>query len=443
MDQKYTQSLELALMPKCGDSALEASALEPYLNKLAPALSHLKTAYDEGSLPLLLSPGRRDDIAQAQAALDILRRGAHDIILLGTGGSSLGGQALAQMAGWQVPGIITASVDDETGLHFLDNLDPLAMSALLLGLDLKTSRFIVISKSGTTSETLMQMLVVIEALKEAGLDWNLAQHFLCLTEPEAKGAQNALRKLCQLHEIPVLDHPDIGGRYTALSVVGIIPAMLMGLDPIAIREGAQSVIEPIIHGIQPGNYAPALGAALQAALLEERQVSTCVLMPYAGRLQAFTKWFVQLWSESLGKDGKGTTPIAASGPVDQHSQLQLFLDGPADKLVTIIMTDLAAMGPVVPQALANDPELGYLAGHAIGDLVDSQQRATAETLARNSRPVRVIHSQVLDEQTMGALLMHFMIETILMAHLLEVDPFDQPAVEEGKLLARSYLAGKT
>ena len=163
------------------------------------------------------------------------------------------------------------------------------------------------------------------------------------------------------------------------------------------------------------------------------------VMAYADRLEKFAKWYVQLWAESLGKDGKGTTPIGALGPVDQHSQLQLFIAGPRDKLFTVITTDRAGKGPRMDKKLsevAGEPGFG---GKTIGDLVGAQGRATAETLAKNGCPVRTMHVPQIDEESMGELLMHFMLETIIAAHLLGVDAFDQPAVEEGKVLAKKYL----
>jgi len=164
------------------------------------------------------------------------------------------------------------------------------------------------------------------------------------------------------------------------------------------------------------------------------------VMAYADRLERFTRWYVQLWAESLGKDGKGTTPLGALGPVDQHSQLQLFIAGPRDKLFTVITTGCAGKGPRLDSelsTLAGEPDFG---GRTIGDLVAAQGRATAETLAKNGCPVRTIHIERLDEYSLGALLMHFMLETIIAARLFGVDAFDQPAVEEGKVLAKRYLA---
>jgi glucose-6-phosphate isomerase len=166
-----------------------------------------------------------------------------------------------------------------------------------------------------------------------------------------------------------------------------------------------------------------------------------VMLAYADRLERFTRWYVQLWAESLGKDGKGTTPIAALGPVDQHSQLQLYLAGPRDKLFTVVTVGAAGRGPRIADDLARLAGEPDFAGKTIGDLVAAQGRATIETLAKNGCPVRSIHIDTLDEASIGELLMHFMLETIIAAHLLGVDPFDQPAVEEGKVLAKKYLAG--
>ena len=165
------------------------------------------------------------------------------------------------------------------------------------------------------------------------------------------------------------------------------------------------------------------------------------MMAYADRLEKFTKWYVQLWAESLGKDGKGTTPIAALGPVDQHSQLQLYIAGPRDKLFTIVTVGASGLGPRIDMELAKRAHEPGLGGKTIGDLIAAQGRATAETLAKNGCPVRTIYIDTLDEAALGELLMHFMLETIIAAHLLNVDPYDQPAVEEGKVLAKKYLAG--
>jgi glucose-6-phosphate isomerase len=285
---------------------------------------------------------------------------------------------------------------------------------------------------------------VFAALKDAGLATGIPDRVLGLTEPAAPGKRNGLRDLLAAYRVPMLEHdPGVGGRYAVLTNVGLLPAAVAGLDIAAVRAGAATVLAPVLAGAAPAAVAPALGAALAVVLAETRGKHLSVLLAYADRLERFSRWYVQLWAESLGKDGKGMTPIAALGPVDQHSQLQLFIAGPRDKLFTVITTACAGRGPRMDADLARlvgEPEL---AGKAIGDLVAAQGRATAETLAKNGCPVRTLHLDRLDEHALGALTMHFMLETIIAAHLLGVDPFDQPAVEEGKVLAKRYLAGST
>ena len=192
----------------------------------------------------------------------------------------------------------------------------------------------------------------------------------------------------------------------------------------------------------PGDFAPALGAAAAVGLARERGIRVLVMMPYADRLGKLAEWFVQLWAESLGKDGQGTTPVACLGPVDQHSQLQLFMDGPKEHYITVVRTATAGRGPSIEPSLAAQAGLDYMAGRTVGDVVDAQAHAVPEALMRAGRPVRTIDLPRLDERALGALMMHLMLETILAARLLGVDAFDQPAVELSKVLTRERLAQK-
>jgi glucose-6-phosphate isomerase len=186
---------------------------------------------------------------------------------------------------------------------------------------------------------------------------------------------------------------------------------------------------------------PAVGAALNVALARDKGIAAVVLMVYADALAPFAAWFVQLWGESLGKGGHGTVPVRALGTTDQHSQLQLYLDGPRDKFLTLVVIDRAGTGRALDPSLAPDPSIAYFAGRTLGDLMEAEQRATAEVLIGAGRPTRVIRLPRLDEAALGALLMHFMVETILVTEMLGIDAFDQPAVELGKVLTRRYLAG--
>jgi glucose-6-phosphate isomerase len=422
-----------------GSLGLKQASLDDNLNALETALSALREAHAKGTLPMLRVPEWRDDIAAASAALRKLSQDARKLIFFGTGGSSLGGQTLAQLAGHAVPGV--GALRDGPRLHFMDNLDPDSFALLLARAPLATTRFVAISKSGGTGETLMQTIAALDAVRAAGLAAKIGQNFLGVSEPLA-GKRNGLRELIKPDGVPVLDHdPNIGGRYSVLTNVGLLPAAVAGLDIAAVRAGAAAALAPVLAGRPPAEVPACVGAALSVTLAQTRGKAIAVLMAYADRLERMTHWDVQLWAESLGKDGKGTTPIGALGPVDQHSQLQLYIAGPRDKLFTVVTVGAAGRGPRMDKKLAALAGEADFAGKTMGDLVAAQGRATAETLVKNGCPVRTIHLERLDEASLGELLMHFMLETIIAAHLFGVDPFDQPAVEEGKVLAKKYLAG--
>lgn len=432
----YDQSIERAMKSKIGEGGVPDDSFTDALKSTEAPLAELRTAHEKRTLPLLRLPEKSDDLASLTATAKKLAEGT-DVVFFGIGGSSLGGQTLAQLADYGVAGL--AGQRREPRIHFLDNLDPITLGALFQHLPLKTTRFVAISKSGGTAETLMQVMAAMEALKTAKVA-KPGEQFVALTEPVSRGRRNGLRDLLAGTGAAIIDHDrDIGGRFAVLSNVGLLPALVAGLNVKAIRAGAAETLAPLLDKKLPADLPFAIGAALSVAAASDGKTIR-VLMAYSDRLERFTKWWMQLWAESLGKDGKGATPIAALGPVDQHSQLQLWLDGRRDKLFTVLTTGAAGRGPRIDQALAEKAGESAFGGKTVGDLVGAQGRATADTLVKNGRPVRTIHVERLDERSLGALLMHFMLETILAARLLGVDPFDQPAVEEGKILAKRYLS---
>jgi glucose-6-phosphate isomerase len=432
------QSIDSAREQRIGPHGVAEKALNDALGRAEGALEVLRARHADGGLPLLRLPETHDDLVPIRDTARRLAENATDVVLLGTGGSSLGGQTLAQLAGHAVPGV--GALRAAPRLHFMDNLDPETYGALLGKLPHTTTRFVAISKSGGTAETLMQTIAALTAVKAEGLETRIPDIFLGLTELAKSGKTNGLRELLAAHHVPILDHhTGIGGRFSVLSNVGLLPAAILDLDIAAVREGAGLALAPVLAKKPAAQVPAALGAALAVALAESKGKSISVLMAYADRLERFTHWYVQLWAESLGKNGKGTTPVAALGPVDQHSQVQLFIGGPRDKLFTVVTVAGTGRGPRMDAELAKlagEPAFG---GKTIGDLVAAEGRATAETLVKNGCPVRTIHLPQLNEETLGELLMHFMLETIIAAHLLGVDAFDQPAVEEGKVLAKKYL----
>ena len=426
----YRQDISGCLLERIGALGLGAGELGAVLERTRPSLDRLRLQHAKRTEPLLAIAARRDDLEGLAPLAAEFRRFEH-VVVLGIGGSSLGGQTLYALA--------DVGFGPEPGtprLHFMENIDPASFEALLQRIDLARTGVIVISKSGGTAEPLTQFLIVLEALHRALGRKPAAECCLVLTEPK----DNPLRRLAERESIRLIDHdPGIGGRFSVLSNVGVLPALIAGLDAEALRRGAEAALSETLSAKTPRAAPAALGAAVSVGLAELHNLRATVLMPYADQLAPFGLWYRQLWAESLGKSGKGTAPICALGAVDQHSQLQLYLDGPADKMFTIVMLGQAGKGRRVPADLAADPDLAYLAGRAMGDLMEAEQQATAESLMQRGRPTRVIRLERLDEERLGALLMHFILETLIAADLFGVPAFGQPAVEQGKVLARRYL----
>lgn len=419
----FTQNLEACFETAVGTGGIGTAAFDRAMGKAAAGVARIRKAYKDGAWPLLRLPEDTADLLSLTDIAGLLARQSKHIVVLGIGGSSLGGQTLTTLARrGRLPAV-----------EFADNLDPQALTELLTAIDFLDTSFIVVSKSGGTPETLAQFLVLLDAYRSRGMEEEVSARVIAIVQPGA----SALRDLADRWSIPILDHdPDLGGRYSVLSCVGLLPAILAGLDPWAIRAGAAAVLRDVIRS---DTSTPALGAAAIGALAEERGVTTLVMMPYVGRLERVGHWYRQLLSESIGKDGKGLTPLAALGPVDQHSMQQLLVDGPFDKLVTVITAGIEGSGPTVPADLAEDKALSFMAGRTIGDIVAAQGKASMDVLIRKGHPVRHIHVAQVDEKAVGGLLMHFMLETIIIGDILGVDPFDQPAVELAKVLTREYL----
>jgi glucose-6-phosphate isomerase len=424
----YTHDIKSALEETIGKEGANKASFADALSKAEEAVAKLKVSKADGSLAVLNLPEREDDLALIEETARHISS-FKTFVVIGMGGSSYGAKALCALA-YNPFALAPAG---GTILHFIDNIDPLTSDRILLGLDLSTTIFAIISKSGDTAETLAHALILIQETQTKLGDKAVRDHFIAITEPK----DSALRRLAEQHCMTVLDHDaGIGGRFSVLSNVGLLPAKVAGLNIRAIRKGAAEVI---YQTFSAPISETAKGAALNYALMQQGR-TLAVLMPYCDRLDAFNTWYRQLWAESLGKGGKGTTPMRSLGACDQHSQLQLYLDGPRDKFISLILLGQACKGAALPTL--SDPALAYLSGHTLGDLMEAEQRATAETLTRNQCPLRVFNLKQLDEETMGALMMHFMLETMIMGELLGVNTFDQPAVEEGKKLAREYLAKK-
>ena len=339
------------------------------------------------------------------------------ILTVGIGGSALGAATLSEALG--------GAVDH----YVLDNVDPAGVDRLLDSLPLADTVVHVVSRSGTTAETLANFLVVREAMERAGVDWT--ERTLVTTGPDGN-----LRNLADHHDLPALDVPaGVPGRFSALSTVALPVAALAGADIDALLAGARAEANRLVGSLFE-SPAYAYGAACYA--LERRGAGVNAIMPYAESLEYFAEWFAQLWAESLGKDAVGQTPARALGATDQHSQLQLYRAGPRDKLVTLVRP---RDGPDVPIPETDLDGLAYLGGGSLGDLLDAEFEATEASLAAANCPNVRVEVDRLDAHGVGELLYGMEAACVCYGELAGVETFTQPAVEWGKRAARGLLGG--
>lgn len=407
---------------------------EALCRKLEAYRDNLRTSIEAGALPALGCVYDTDDLEPLRLKARALAQRFRHIIILGTGGSSLGGSALYELSHSRY-----RKKGTTPRLHIITNIDPFTFEDMIARQTLQNTGVIAISKSGATLETLMQLLRLIDVFRaHVGAD-QLREHFTIITQPHSPGIHNPIRALAQRFDLPTLDHdPRIGGRYSVLSLVGLFPALLAGLDANTVREGARCVLEQSLNTSGADN-PPLAGAAVAVGLRNQHHITSQVMLSYSDRLGSLARWARQLWAESLGKNGQGTTPIYGTGPVDQHSQLQLWLDGPKDKMFTILGASNATPSPTLSDDLTATVDMPELAGTDLHQLMIASRRATTESLIQQNLPVRQIILTDINAHALGALFMHFMLETIYAAHLMEVNPFDQPAVEFGKKLSYAYL----
>jgi glucose-6-phosphate isomerase len=396
---------------------------------------------NQGVLGFLELPGDRK-LAESVATYARAAAGKFDdVVVLGIGGSALGPIAIrtALLApGWNA--LSRSERRDQPRLHVLDNVDPRTIDAMLSRLDPSRTLFVVTSKSGGTAETMAQYLVVRGRLDSA-LGDRAREHLVFITDPKS----GALRPLAISEGIAALDIPPaVGGRYSVLTPVGMLPAALVGVDVAAMLDGAGDMAQRCASETFGENPA-AVYATLQHAADVKYGRHIHVFMPYSDPLRDMADWFVQLWAESLGKHRKpgdagfGPTPLAALGATDQHSQVQLFMEGPADKTVTFLTVASNSTDVAIPKLHADIRELAYLGGHRLGELLDVEQRATAGALARRGRPNMTLRLDAVDAWHLGALFMFLECATIHAAMLYDVDPLNQPGVELGKQFTYAML----
>lgn len=354
-----------------------------------------------------------------------------DIVILGIGGSALGTSCLQQSL---------THLFASPKLHIIDNIDPTLIKELTEILNPERTLFIVVTKSGSTPETISQYFYFRDLLTIHSIA-NIQDHFVFITDPE----KGLLRKIANDEGIITFDvPPDVGGRFSVLTAVGLLPASLIGINIRELIEGAKETRDMFLEN--SGSNLPFRFATIQY-LLSRKSKSINVLMPYAQKLIKFADWYRQLLAESIGKKVSrkgekvhtGITPVNALGVTDQHSQSQLYNEGPNDKLIIFIKVNNLGEPIAIKNPYPNDESISYLNGVTFNQLISTELEGTMASLTQNDRPNITIEIDELSPRTLGELFMFFEAATAFLGEFYDINAFDQPGVELSKQLTKQLL----
>lgn len=423
------------------DLKSQSKLIKPYLKKIK--------ARDQGFYKTI---DDKKTITEIENFAAKVKNKYEDIVVLGIGGSALGTICLQQ----SLKHLFENEIFDEEvpSLHVVDNIDPELILAINDLINYEKTLFIVVTKSGGTPETLAQYFYFRDKTDKAKLD--VKKHFVFITDPK----KGFLREVATKERIPCFDVPEnVGGRFSVLTAVGLLPAKLIGIDIKKLIKGAQKMREAFLSENFEQNL-PFQIAAIQY-LLSQKGKNINVLIPYSSRLIKFADWYRQLLAESIGKElnnkgekvNVGITPINALGVTDQHSQSQLYMEGPNDKLLIFIKVnkqgdDLKIPSPTDPAALREDlggldlEEIAYLKNLTFNTLLHTEMQGTINALTKQDRPNITLEIGKVDEENLGALFMLFEGATAFLGEFFEINAFDQPGVELSKTLTKKLLLQK-
>ena len=425
------------LAAQVGSHGVSQDELKELSIKLKDIHSSLVKDYKDGGLGFTHLPEDSEMIKQVEQVADNLQAKFKNLIVIGIGGSDLGARALLR----------ALDQGQDLRVYFLGaTTDPEEIKQILSEVDLKDTALNIVSKSGGTIEPMSTFLYLRDLLKQTvGADF--ASHIVATTDPES-GILHDLAASEGYATLPV--PPGVGGRFSVLSAVGLLPAAAAGIDIKKMLEGAGKLNNSILREDNLEKNQAMVFAALQYLAYIKHQQNVAVLMPYAARLDKLGQWFRQLWAESLGKakslDGQavnvGQTPVAALGPTDQHSQLQLWNEGPYDKTITFIEVEHLREQLRLPGDLDFIKPLAYLQDVELGSILKIERVATAQSLAENQRPNGTLIMEKINEESLGALFMFFEWAVTYAGALLNINTFNQPGVERSKVLIKASLGAK-
>ncbi len=386
---------------------------------------------------------QREIVADILETAKGIRKKFEYFVVLGIGGSALGPamafSALCHLHYNDLP----RSKRRGPKFYVEDNVDPVRMKELLDVIDLKRTCFNVISKSGATSETMTQFLIVSDLLKKAGED--VKDHVVFTTDASRGNLVKISRELGGVKSFVLGD--GVGGRFSELSPVGLLPAAVLGIDIKMMLKGAAYMDK--LCKTHDCKKNPALVSAVLQYIAMKRGKNIGVMMPYSDNLRYVADWYAQLWAESLGKNitrtgqmcNVGQTPVKALGVTDQHSQVQLYTEGPYDKVITFLSVGSYKEKTPIPHGYVDIPDVNFLGGHTMEELIQAENKATAYALTRAGRLNYTVNVPVINAFTLGELLYYFELQTAYAGAMLDIDTYNQPGVEAGKK-ATFALLGK-
>lgn len=386
------------------------------------AISSYQRTLNSEEIGFFRLPENRELLEETQAVFEHFKHKKY-FVHIGIGGSALG------------PEMLLSALGDSSGVEFvfINNIDPDDLCRKLDKVDIKESLIYVVSKSGTTAETVAGMSILINKLLEAGIkESDFKDYFVFCTDPE----KGELRKLSKEWNVKTLTIPsNVGGRFSVLTPVGFLPALFAGIDAMDILEGAEDIKK---HLFDPKVGEEFFKLAFWIKDLHDKGVNQTVMMPYSSLLKEYSAWFVQLWAESLGKNGKGLTPVPGYGATDQHSQMQLFMEGPKDKVLFLVEVENFHQDYSLKNSLSAEC-FKNLSSFSLGQLMKAEFEGTLTALKENDRHVVHLKIPSLQAEYLGQLILFAECLTVMVGELLKVDPFNQPGVEAGKKYANEWL----
>lgn len=416
---------------------LSSADLQSALDAVAPHIVRVERERAAGGHRYRDLPNDKKMLRSVLAAVKRRRPGIENLVVLGIGGSALGNIALQSALNAPYYNLLPQAKRRGPRLYVLDNVDPTQFVALLdvIGGNLKKTLFNVVSKSGETAETAAQFLIIRDLLTTKLGPKGLSRQTLVTTDAHS----GALREFCDREQLDTLAVPDgVGGRFSVLSAVGLFSAAMCGINPGKLLAGAGAMSRQVEQTAPRKNPAALLAAMLHA--FYERGKRIHVLFSYSYQLKDLADWYRQLWAESLSKSvdlqgvsvAVGPTPIAALGATDQHSQVQLYREGPNDKVFIFLEVGKFDRDVKIPRAKGAPEAMRYLEGASLGKLLNAEKRATEYALVASQRPCLTLRFPRINETTVGQFIMLWEAATTLAGGLLNINPYDQPAVQLGK-----------